>query len=337
MLAGDLSGPRAAHIEAHLDACGPCRTLVAAWARVGSDALGTEDGDDAGDPRLAPTLPRAPHGEGPLDVGSLVGGRYELERVIGEGGMGVVWAARDVFGGGPVAVKVLKGASPDLCRRFERETRVAAKLVHPNVVEVRAALSLPDGKPALVMALLRGRSLATELADRGSLPAGETRDLLLPLASAVRAAHARGILHRDLKPANVFLAEDEDGARVVTLLDFGLAKLVAADEAAAEKLTRTGAMLGTPRYMAPEQLLGEPATPASDVWALGVLAFECLTGDKPVAGKSLAQLVRAVTRGEVKHLPEGAPLARIVNAMLAVEPGDRPPLAEVHAALDAER
>jgi serine/threonine-protein kinase len=331
-LAYDLAGPARDQVDAHLDGCEPCRSLVAAYAQVADDGDVTDGRPIA--PELAATVPIATV-SAEAAPGSLVGGRYVLDRVVGEGGMGVVWAARDPFTGREFAVKLLKGVSADLCRRFERETRVATTLVHPNVVQVRAVLTMPDGKPALVMDLLRGHSLATELAERGALGEAEAIQVLLPLVSAVRAAHARGIVHRDLKPANVFLAEDDDGTRVVTLLDFGLAKLVAADDAAADKLTRTGAMLGTPRYMSPEQLLGDPATTASDVWAIGVLAFECLTGERPLEGKTLGQLVRAVTRGAVTLLPDGAPLAGVVNAMLAIEPSRRASLAEVHAALDA--
>lgn len=347
-LADELQGPSHEVVDAHLDACEGCRSLVAAYALVARDESGERANDvelssgpthDASDEALSPTVPSSA-ATATLAEGALVGGRYVLERVVGEGGMGVVWAARDAFTGRPVAIKLLKGAAGDLCRRFERETRLAATLVHPNIVEVRAILSLPDGRPALVMDLLRGRSLATELAARGALPTAEVTALLRPLVAAVYAAHLRGVIHRDLKPANVFLAEDEtDGgeAPVVTLLDFGLAKLVATDEAAADKLTRTGALLGTPRYMAPEQLLGEGASKASDVWSIGVIAFECITGERPLEGKTLGALVRAVTLGKVRALPPETPLAATVNAMLAIDPAARPSLVDVHAALDALR
>lgn len=314
-------------VELHLDCCPTCRSLLAAYLRASAD-----DDESA----LAATVPsgRPPRGTA---AGDLLAQRYLLERVIGEGGMGVVWAARDLVAGGEVAIKLLKDSSRELCKRFEREVRVAAGLGHPNVVEVRAVLGLPDGTPALVMELLRGRSLACELGARGKLPFGEALAILMPLVSAVRAAHARGIVHRDLKPGNVFLAEDDErGAPpVVTLLDFGLAKLVATDDAAAEKLTRTGAVLGTPHYMAPEQLLGEPAGGPADVWAIGAIAFECLTGERPLEGKTLAQLVRSATRGGARRLPSDVPIADTVAAMLAIDPAERPSIADVHAAFDA--
>lgn len=339
-LAGLFEAPAHAareEIDRHLDACGSCRSLVAAYARLEGDGA-------SGEIALAPTVPserprdRPSAGTGAgTSAGALVAQRYLLERVVGEGGMGVVWAARDLVAGHDVALKVLKGASPDLCKRFEREARVGSTLGHPNVVEVRAVLSLPDGTPALVMDLLRGRSLATELGEKGALGFAETLAILVPLVSAVRAAHAKGVVHRDLKPGNVFLAEDDDeGAPPVdTLLDFGLAKLVATDDAAAEKLTRTGAVLGTPHYMAPEQLLGEPASAPADVWAVGVIAHECLTGERPLEGKTFAQLVRGATRGAVRALPAELPIADVVGRMLAIDPAARPTMAEVHAELDA--
>jgi serine/threonine-protein kinase len=202
---------------------------------------------------------------------------------------------------------------------------------------------LADGSPALVMDLLEGRSLGAEITARGGkLDARTAVELLLPVVAAVRAAHAKGIVHRDLKPANVLLARDGEAAKpVVMLLDFGLAKLVAVDDEAAEKITRSGAVVGTPHYMAPEQLFGERGVDArADVWSIGAMAYECLSGRKPLDGKSYAQLVRSATKGSVRALAETAPeappaLAAIVMAMLAFDPAARPTVAAVHAALDA--
>jgi eukaryotic-like serine/threonine-protein kinase len=327
-------------IERHIDGCEACRALVALFARL-------ED-DDASAPSatvLAPTVESAPPTKESraLEAGDVIGARYVLERVVGEGGMGVVWAALDRASGGRVAVKVLKAASPELCRRFVREARVAASISHPNVLEVRSVVPLADGSPALVMELLEGRSLAAEIAAHGGkLDAHMTVGVLLPLVAAVRAAHAKGIVHRDLKPANVILARDAPGAEpVLTLLDFGLAKLVAVDDDAAEKITRSGAIVGTPHYMAPEQLFGERGVDGrADVWAIGAMAYECLTGKKPLDGKSYAQLVKSATKGVVRPIAELAPetppaLAALVASMLSFEAGKRPSIADVHAALDA--
>ncbi|MEZ4264319.1 MAG: serine/threonine-protein kinase [Polyangiaceae bacterium] len=341
-LAAVLSPARAGAMEdvdLHLDACSQCRELVAAFVRA------SDPSSDASAPTLMestlPSAPRAAHAE-ELRVGQLLADRYALERVVGEGGMGVVWAARDTHSGGRVAIKTLKKETVELCRRVEREAYVARAISHPNVVEVRAVLPLASGAPALVMDLLEGRSLAAELAVRGRLDPVDACAVLSPVVSAVRAAHAKGFVHRDLKPQNVFLATADDADRpVVMLLDFGLARAVARDDAAADKLTQTGAVLGTPHYMAPEQLFGEADIDArADVWSLGAIAYECLTGARPWSGKSYAQLVKAATRGAPAPLASHgrdvpAALAAIVDAMLAADRASRPPLAEVHAILDA--
>ncbi len=323
-------------VERHIDDCGACRSLVALYARLQDETDETE---------LEPTVASAPPGgdEHALESGDLVGGRYELDRVVGEGGMGVVWAATDRASGERVAIKLLKSPSPELCRRLAREARLAAAIGHPNVLEVRSLVPLADGSPALVMDLLEGRSLGAEIVARGgTLDAQTTVELLLPVASAVRAAHAKGVVHRDLKPANVFLARDGASPRpVVMLLDFGLAKLVAVDDEAAEKITRSGAVVGTPHYMAPEQLFGERGVDArADVWSIGAMAYECLTGRKPLDGKSYAQLVRSATKGTIRAVADLAPetpasLAALVGAMLAFDPAERPSIASVHEALDA--
>jgi len=317
-----------ADLDSHLDSCAACRSLVAAYARLEDDA------DTAsGVTILAATAPIQRAGT-PATVGQVVADRYRLERVVGEGGMGVVWAAFDLMTGREVALKTLKAATNDLCRRFQREARVGQVIGHPNILEIRAALSLPDGTPVIVMDLLHGRSLASDLAERGTLSVAETLSVTVPLASAVRAAHAKGVVHRDLKPGNVFLAtDDHTQPPVVMLLDFGLARILTTDDGAAEKLTRTGALLGTPHYMAPEQLVGEPAGPAADVWALGVITFECLTGKRPLEGKTMAQLVRSATTGNIARLPAISRIAPLVNRMLAPDAAGRPAMSEVHAAM----
>lgn len=323
-------------VERHIDDCGACRSLVALYARMQ---------DDTDETLLEPTVASTPpdQADRALASGDVVGARYVLERVVGEGGMGVVWAAADRASGRRVAIKVLKSPSPDLCRRFVREARVASAIGHPNVLEVRSVVPLADGSPALVMDLLEGRSLAAEIAASGGrLDPRTAVELLLPIVAAVRAAHAKGIVHRDLKPANVLLARDGDAPRpTVMLLDFGLAKLVAVDDDAAEKITRSGAVVGTPHYMAPEQLFGERGVDArADVWSIGAMAYECLTARKPFEGKSYAQLVRSATKGSVRAASELAPdaptpLAALVMEMLAFDPAARPSIAAVHAALDA--
>jgi serine/threonine protein kinase len=326
------ASPLRIELERHLDECSACRGLVALYAHLEEET------------RLESTVAshRAAPVERSLESGDVVGDRYVLERVIGEGGMGIVWSAADRQTGGRVALKALKSPTPELCRRIAREARVAAVIAHPNILEVRSVVPLPDGSPALVMDLLEGVPLSAEIAGNGGrLEPRDTIAILLPLVAAVRAAHAKGIIHRDLKPANVFLARDGTGADVVMLLDFGLAKAIAVDDDAADKITRSGAVLGTPHYMAPEQLFSEPIIDGrADIWSIGAMAYEMLAGRKPLDGRSLAQLVKSAVKGVTRPVGVLAPatpppLATIVMQMLSVDPAARPSIAVVHTVLDA--
>lgn len=334
LLAGAGSSEERAALDEHLDGCATCRALVAAYARVADEDLGSSGTISPYARTVASEPPAAPLRASP---GARVAGRFVLEHVVGEGGMGVVWAARTLDGDRPVALKMLKVMTPELTQRALREARIAAEIGHPNVVEVHEVLAIDGAPPVLVMELLEGESLDRKLAREGALPLARALAVLVPLASALRAAHARGVVHRDLKPQNVFLARDGD-EEVVMLLDFGLAKLLEGDQ---EMLTKTGAILGTPHYMAPEQLYGErDIDRRADVWAIGVVAFECLTGKRPLEGSSYAQIVRAASRGRTKPLAELLPsapprLATLVDRMLAHDRAARPELGEVHAELDA--
>jgi serine/threonine-protein kinase len=189
-----------------------------------------------------------------LELGNVVADRYRLERFLGEGGMGAVWAARHVVTGKTVALKVLKGGSEEHRRRFVQEARVAAAIRHPNVVDVHDVLALPDGRPVLVMDLLEGEPLSEAIERRGRYSLEELGPIMLQVLAGIGAAHAAGVVHRDLKPENVFLCGD-----TVKVLDFGIAKLTALTSAIQHTaaLTQTGSVLGTPMYMAPEQVFGE--------------------------------------------------------------------------------
>jgi serine/threonine protein kinase len=223
--------------------------------------------------------------------------------------MGVVHAAIDQETGEGVAIKLLKNADAELRRRLAREARAVMAIDHPHVVAVRAVLELDDGAPALVMDRLEGRTLAARLAEAGKLALGDVARIALPVASALGAAHALGIVHRDLKPENVFLART-GAEEVVKVLDFGIAKVPSQDGAGPETVTATAAILGTPRYMAPEHVLGErDIDHRADIWSLGVILYQCLTGIVPTdaenvgadaEGDSLSQVLvgrRGRTRG----------------------------------------
>ncbi len=248
-----------------------------------------------------------------LAPGQQIAERYQLERLLGEGGMGQVWAATHLITRKRVALKFLKASGrtrETMVRRFMREARAVSAVNHPNVVAVHDLLELEDGTPVMVMDLLRGVSLAARLAQVKRLELGELSTILVPVISAVGTAHAAGIVHRDLKPDNIMLHTGPDGRIEPKVLDFGIAKLSATEgeAAATAHLTNTGAVLGTPYYMAPEQVFGEKdIDQRADVWAMGVIIYECLAGVRPVQGDNFGQLFKAIATGRIAPLESVAP------------------------------
>ena len=229
--------------------------------------------------------------------------------------MGAVWAATHTVTNKTVALKILLGREdPSLRARLIREARAVCAIRHPNVVQVHDVLELDDGAPALVMDLLVGESLRARLDRAGRLGHEDLARITLDVLAALEEAHARGIVHRDLKPDNIFLAEDG-----VKVLDFGIAKVTTLGEndAEAAALTRTDAMLGTPYYMAPEQVFGEKdIDPRADLWAMGVLMYECLAGVRPTEANNLGQIFKIITLGPIPPLAERAPLVPAAYASL---------------------
>jgi eukaryotic-like serine/threonine-protein kinase len=269
-----------------------------------------------------------------LTPGMQIQSRYRLERRLGEGGLGVVWAARDEVQDREVALKFLKSLGDEEVRRFEREARVTSALHHPYIVKVSDVFTLSSGTPVMVMDLLDGESLAARLR-RGRLDVPEAARIFLPVVEAVEAAHAASIIHRDLKPDNVFLS-----SKGVRVLDFGIAKLAATDEglAPSAQITRSGHVLGTPHYMSPEQMYGDKTIDGrADVWAIGVMLYEALAGRKPIEGKALGPVFRAIASGAFvpveQHAPVPAELAALVAAMIQVDREARPGLRTVHDVL----
>jgi len=247
----------------------------------------------------------------------LIGGRYELRAGLGRGAMGSVWRAFDRDAGREVALKLLSGDQRPVAReRFQREAELTARLRHPGIVRIHAA-GEHAGQPYLVYELVEGgRTLEEEWRDR---PPAERLDLLEQVADAVGAAHAEGIVHRDLKPSNVLI----DAAGRARVADFGVAL-----DRAADRLTRTGAMVGSPTYMSPEQLAGErdQIGPASDVWSLSVILCELLSGQPPFHGSSLLELSAQIAQA-TPSVPRGAvegPLRALILAGLQRDPGARP-------------
>jgi serine/threonine protein kinase len=210
-----------------------------------------------------------------------LGGRYRLDRRIGGGGMGTVFSGVDQELDRRVAVKVIRpelSGNEDWIARFRREARAAAGITHPNIVTVYD-FGVDRQVPFIVMELLSGRTLRAELDDGKSLPPQRMIEIMRGICSAMDYAHQRDLLHRDIKPANIFLAETATG-EAVKILDFGLVK-IQTTSSNASTATEPSIVAGTPQYMAPELILGDRASRASDVWAIGVVAYEMVTGIQP--------------------------------------------------------
>ncbi len=230
--------------------------------------------------------------------GRLLGGAYRLLTSIGTGSTGAVYAARHEPSGALVAAKVLRERwrhSSGQQRRFEREIRAGSKLRHPHIVRMLDAGVETDGTAWQILELLQGRELATALEQR-PLAVEETLKLARQLLQALEAVHLRGYVHRDVKPENVFLIDTPDGSLFAKLLDFGIAKPISPTQTT-PALTSEGVILGTPHYMAPEQITGDlPVSPSSDLWALGALLFTALTGRPPFHDEMLSTLLVNIAR-----------------------------------------
>ncbi len=285
------------------------------------------------------SIPTLEHDALAVRLQAVLGTRVLLVRVIGEGGMGRVYLARDPLLRRFVAVKVLL-QTPDAEReahaRFRREAQAIAAVSHANVVAIHGVGELPDGTPYFIMQHVAGGSMADRLSSTGPLPIELAERVLGDVAAGLAAAHKRGIIHRDVKPANVLW--DEDGERA-TVSDFGIAALQGTDGDEGEmRITGSGMAVGSPTYMSPEQLLAEPVTPKSDIYALGLLGYELLTGHGPYLARAPSEIVAA----HLRHVPQRlsalrpeipADLEMLLVRCLAKDPTDRPSADEVMLAL----
>jgi len=275
-------------------------------------------------------------------IGRELGGHYRVERLIGRGGMGAVYEARNTWTDRRVAVKLLH---PELVKkremvaRFLTEARAASAIRHPNIVDV-LDMGVDDVERTLyiVQEFLEGEDLATRLERDGTLRPREALDVIVPVMGALVSAHRLGVIHRDVKPENVFLARGEGGAVAPKLIDFGIARILAADTD--QRTTRTGTTIGTPQYMSPEQARGEDDLDArTDVWALGVLLYECLSGVRPFEAANYNLVVVKIITERPAPLREVAPavpasVAAVVERALALDRDDRfADMAEMLAAL----
>ena len=265
------------------------------------------------------------------ELGTLLGGRYRLDQVLGQGGMATIFGATDDKLGREVAVKVLRpeyGADAQFVERFEHEAQAAASLSHPNIVQVYD-YGTDSAGPYIVMEQVSGGDLASALGKKGSLPPTAVANMGQQVADALAAAHAAGLVHRDIKPSNILLSPDGR----VQVADFGIAQA-----AAGSPVTATGITLGSVLYFSPEQARGAAATAASDIYSLGLVMYEMLTGQRAFSGDSPAAVAVARLSGSVPspmavraEVPPA--LDAIVRWCLAVDPAARPSAAELSTAL----
>ncbi|WP_433473714.1 serine/threonine-protein kinase [Spirillospora sp. CA-142024] len=266
------------------------------------------------------------------DGDGVLAGRYRNLGRIGQGGMGSVWRAHDVDLDREVAVKELRVPEQvtDQERRvwyarMEREARAAARLRHTGIVTVYDRVMGDDGRPWIVMELVRGRSLEQLLAERKAIPQSQVAAIGLAMLDALSAAHAQGVVHRDVKPANVLLEGDR-----VLLTDFGIAALEGD-----VTITRSGMVLGTPAYMSPEQVEGKAVTPASDLWSLAATLYAAVEGRRPFDGPSHGAVFVAIATRQPPPPRCGGPLAQALNGLLRKDPDERLSPAQVRDLLNA--
>ena len=273
-----------------------------------------------------------------MDVPQFIAGRFRIEREIGTGGMGTVYLATHLGLERPVAVKIIRrefAGDADVADRFLREARTMAKLRHQHAAMIFDAGNLPDGRHFIVMEFVEGETLSQALAREGRFSATRAVEIATQICDVLEEAHRLGVVHRDLKPSNILL-----GKRGVCVLDFGVAKVLAssAESTATHASTGSGQLIGTPRYMSPEQCLGQRVGARSDLYSLGVLLYEMLAGRPPFVDPLQSALLIKQATAAAPPLPKlrpdvGRPLALAVHTLLAKRPDDRPRTAAVAKAV----
>ena len=287
-----------------------------------------------GVPTVARAVLRSQEDDDDNMIGTSLADRYEIVRLLGRGGMGRVYEAIQVAFGRRVALKLLKReyvADLEQIRRFYVEARACSRLDHPSTIRVYDFGVTDDGVPFLAMELLEGETLKQRLKRVGALNEEDILDIMAPATSALVEAHHAGIVHRDLKPDNIYLKHVVGAGEIVKVCDFGIAKLVGFAGGDDESLTGAGVVVGTPKYMSPEQVRDGDIGPWTDLYAVGTIIFEALTGSPPYSQKSAHKLMLAKVRNPPPPLPElglrgpiSPALQALVDALLIAEPTHRP-------------
>jgi serine/threonine-protein kinase len=302
----------------------------------GATVVPTRPASDGAMSALAEKLDEDSFEDGAADpqeiVGQIVGDRYLVKSLIGEGGMGRVYEAEHIEIGKRVAIKILHpvySRTPEVVARFRREARAASKIGHPNIVDVTDSGTTPDGSVFFVMEYLEGVELAAVIDREGALEVGRALGIGTQICRALAAAHNAGIIHRDLKPENVFLIVREGTTDFAKVLDFGIAKSAELEGQRKERLTHPGMAMGTPEYMAPEQAAGRPADARSDVYAVGAILYEMLTGRPPYEGENFMEILTKKATIEpvpAKQLRPDLPdvVEKVVMRAMSRDPADRP-------------
>src|SRR4051812_21361276 len=294
--------------------------------------MGPTDGTDP----VALTTPVPMDGDGEELIGMVIDGRYRLEGTLGRGGMGLVYRAAHVGLRRQVAVKILHpslAASPDVRNRFEREALAVGKIDHPNCVAVYDSGRLPDGSLYLAMELLDGKPLSDVLEHEGQIAPGRALHILAHILRGLSHIHQAGLIHRDIKPENIFLIRQGQDVDFAKILDFGIAKpMAASDLDDGVKLTQAGMAFGTPIYMAPEQALGNPMDGRADLYAAAVIAYEMLCGHPPFYSEDKLEVMAMHTARPVPPMrqqlikggrPVPSSIERLVVRGLTKKPSDR--------------
>ena len=271
-------------------------------------------------------LEAAPAASGPLVLGEILADRYRIDELLGDGGMGVVYRAEHVHMKKRVAIKVLHqqwSAFPEIAARFEREAIASGNINSPHVAAATDFGRLPDGRLFLALEFVEGRTLRG-IVSEGPIPEGRALAIVRGIASAALAAHKQGIVHRDLKPENVMLTPRDGESDFVKVLDFGVAKVGEPEGAANSGLTQAGAIVGTPDYMSPEQALGQSLTLTSDIYSIGVILYEMLSGRCPFLGEAVVVLRGHVYEDPPELPPEiSGPVRALVRRAMQKKSSDR--------------